>query len=345
MPALYRAHDAAGQAKYQEVKQLARTQARVLAGTPGVLKQRTIAGKRYWMREYIRADGKKVDEYFGAADGLGEERIAALRAEIELARALAGGSAQLRLFGYQRIDRKPAAVLAVLFNHGLTQRGLVLIGSHAYGATMNELGIIAAGYRTQDVDIARAGRLSIAMPEGATFASLLNESGLGFVPVPGLRPQQASASFKIPGAQALAVDLLVPGNVAGAIVPVPELAAHAQTVPFLDFLVDDPVASVVLSPNQVIPVRVPAPERFAVHKLFSSQSRKSDRDKIRKDLSQAAALAAAVEEETPGRIRDAYKALPNAAKATVRRGASAAAKLLEPGLTEARETLQSIGGR
>jgi hypothetical protein len=341
---LYRRHDAAAEAKYQDVKQLARSQARVLAGTPGVLKSRTIAARPYWMREYIRADGKKVDEYFGAADALTKERLDALRAEIELARALAAGSAQLRLFGYQRIDRKPAAVLSVFFNHRLMQGALVLVGSHAYGALLNELGIAAAGYKTQDVDVARGEPLSIALPEGSTFASLLEETGLRFVPVPALRAQHASTSFKLPGAQALAVDLLAPGKSLGSIVPVKELAAHAQAIPFLDFLVDEAIDGVVLSPNQVVPVRVPSPERFAIHKLFSSQSRRSDRDKIRKDLQQAAVVSAAVEEATPGRLADAYRACPAAAKALVRRGARPAASLMRAD-GEAREALLRIAGR
>src|SRR5882672_4155581 len=127
MPASrYRRHDPAGQASYQDLKQLARTQARVLAGTPGVLKSRSIAGRQYWMREYIRVDGKKTDEYLGAPHAVGTERVEKLRAEVELAKALASGSAQLRLFGFQRIDRKPAAVLAVLFNRGLLHGGLTL---------------------------------------------------------------------------------------------------------------------------------------------------------------------------------------------------------------------------
>lgn len=346
MPApLYRRHDPAGRAKYQDVKELSRSQGRVLAGTPGVLKSRTIAGRQYWMREYIRVDGKKVDEYLGAAGAVAPGRVAELRSAIELARTLAAGSAQLRLFGYQRIERKPAAVLAVLFNRGLVRAGLTLVGSHAYGALLNELGIIGAGYKTQDVDVARGAPLSFALPEGATFASLLGETGLGFVPLPRLRRHEASTSYKLPGAQALAVDLLAPGRSAGEIVPVQELAAHAQAIPFLDFLVDEPIDSVGLSPNQVIPVRIPAPERFAVHKLFSSQSRRSDRDKIRKDLEQAALLACAIEEETPERLAEAYKALPAAAKAPVRRGALAAARLLESSPAEGREALVRIAGR
>jgi hypothetical protein len=310
-----------------------------------VLKSRTIAGRQYWMREFIRVDGKKTDEYLGAASAVAKERVAELRSAIDLARTLAAGSAQLRLFGYQRIDRKPAAVLAVLFNRGLARAGLTLAGSHAYGALLNELGVVAAGYKTQDVELARGAPLSLALAEGQTFASLLGETGLGFVPVPRLRAHEPSTSYKQRGAHALAVDLLAPGKSAGEIVPVNELAAHAQAIPFLGFLVEEPIESVVLSPNQVIPVRIPAPERFAVHKLFSSQSRRSDRDKVRKDLEQAALLACAIEEETPERLGEAYKAMPAAAKATVRRGALAAAGLLEGSHAEGREALLRIAGR
>jgi hypothetical protein len=78
---LFRRHDAASQTKYQELKQLARTQRRVLSGTPGTLKQRVQSGKRYWVREHIRVDGRKVDEYVGPESSLDSARIAELRAE------------------------------------------------------------------------------------------------------------------------------------------------------------------------------------------------------------------------------------------------------------------------
>ena len=87
--------------------------------------------------------------------------------EIDLAKALAAGSA-LRLFGYQRIDRKPAAVLEVLFNRGLFAAGLALVGSHAYGALLNELGILAPGYRTRTSTSRGAQPLALALPGGST---------------------------------------------------------------------------------------------------------------------------------------------------------------------------------
>jgi hypothetical protein len=290
-------------------------------------------------------DGGKVDEYLGPENSFDDAKLEALRAGIDLARALASGSSKLRLFGYQRIDRKPAAVLEVFFNRGLSQAGLTLVGSHAYGALLNELGVLAPGYKTQDIDVARAAPLAIALPEGVTFQQLLKESGLAFVPVPGMPSHRPSASFKLPGSETLAVDLLVPGHRAGEVVPVRELAAHAQTVPFLDFLIEEPIDSVALSPNQIIPIKLPSPERFLIHKLFSSQSRRTDRDKVRKDLEQAAILAAVVEEEMPGRLSEAFRWMPSAGKDKVKQGARAAAKKLETLHPEGEEALLKLARR
>jgi hypothetical protein len=341
---LVRRHDAASRTKYQDTVQLARGQKRVLAGTPGTLKQRTQSAKRYWVREYIRVDGAKVDEYLGPVESIAPARVEEFGAEIELARALAASSAMLRLLGFQRIERQPAAVVAVFYNHGLHQAGLVLIGSHAYGALLNELGVQASAYRTQDLDVARSAPLALALPSGGTFGSLLNETGLRFVPVPGLPSTTPSGSYKLPGSGRLMVDLLVPGREAGQVVEVKELGGYAQTVPLLDFLIDAPVDGVLLSPNQVIPVRLPAPERFVLHKLFAAESRRADRSKAAKDRDQAAALAAALEEESPGRLLEAWKEFPRREISAVRRAAGAAAKLVGAH-PEAEAMLQQLAAR
>ena len=338
---LFARHDASSQTRYQELKQLARTQRRALAGTPGTLKKRSRGATDYWVREYIRVDGRKDDEHIGTVASVDTARIAALRAEVELAGALAAGSSKLRLLGYQRIERKPAAVLAALFNRSLFDAGLVLVGSHAYGALLNDCGVLSAAYRTRDIDLARAQPLEVALPPDTGFEQLLDESGLDFVPVPGMPSRRPSTSYELPGAEALAVDLLVPGSVAGQVAAVEELRTHAQTIPLLDFLVDDAVDGIVLSPNQVVPVRLPAAERFALHKLYSSQRRGSQRDKTRKDLEQAAILVAVLEEETPGLLGDAWRKMPSAARPTVKRGARAALNIVGDH-TEANAFLRKI---
>ena len=72
-------HDASSQTRYQELKQLARTQRRVLAGTPGTLKRRSRRGTDYWVREYIRVDGRKDDEHIGTVDTVAAARLQAWR--------------------------------------------------------------------------------------------------------------------------------------------------------------------------------------------------------------------------------------------------------------------------
>jgi hypothetical protein len=341
---LFRLHDAASRTKFQEVAQHARAQGRVLPGTPGTLKQRTQSGRKYWVREHIRIDGAKVDDYVGPVASIEPARVAQLRGEIDLAQSLAAGSATLRLLGFQRIDRKPAAVLAVLYNHGLFQAGLALVGSHAYGALLNELGVAAPGYRTQDLDLARAQPLALAVAPGGRFEQLLAESGLAFVPVPGMPASRPSASFKLPGAEHLIVDLLVPRRELGKLVEVKELGAHAQAIPLLEFLLEEPLAGTVLSPNQVIPVSLPSPERFALHKLFSSESRRAAVGKAAKDREQAAVLAAALEQEMPGRLRAAWRELPRIGRQAAARGARAAAKLLAGRHPEGEAALLGVAG-
>ena len=133
----------------------------------------------------------------------------------------------------------------------------------------------------------------------------------------------------------------MPGRAAGKVVAVKELATHGQTIPLLEFLVEAPLESVVLSPNQIVPVRVPAPERFVLHKLYASQMRRAQPGKGKKDLEQAAVIAAALEEAFPGRLKDTWKALPSAGRPAARRAAQIVAKTLDGEHPEAAAALRA----
>ena len=108
----------------------------------------------------------------------------------------------------------------------------VLIGTHAFGAILNELGVSAAPIpMTEDVDVARARAIELAaLPEGRLL-ELLKQTGLPFGEVPTLKRGPPSTSFKVRGRN-LKVDLLVParGKPYTAIA-VPELKAHAMGCP------------------------------------------------------------------------------------------------------------------
>lgn len=57
-----------------------------------------------------------------------------------------------------------------------------------------------------------------------------------------------------------------------------------------------------------MPVNLPQPARFVWHKLYSSTKRDSDTAKARKDLQQAAVLAAVLAESEGGMLEDAAAA-------------------------------------
>src|SRR6185369_8094644 len=106
--------------------------------------------------------------------------------------------------------------------------GGMLIGSHAYGVLLNQLGVRATPYATEDIDIARREALTLEeLPEGG-FLDILKDSGIEFVEVPSLSRKKPSTSFKKRGRSTFHVDLLVPSaSEEFTVVPVPELKTHA----------------------------------------------------------------------------------------------------------------------
>lgn len=121
----------------------------------------------------------------------------------------------MRKLGFQVADKDVARVLVELHNKGLFAGGLLIVGTLAYMAWLNELGASAISSRTQD----------------------------------------------------------------GA---------------------------------QCIPVKLPSPERFVWHKLYSSASRSKDPSKAQKDALQAATLAAVLVEQDDASLADSAREAPAA---------------------------------
>jgi hypothetical protein len=242
--------------------------------------------------------------------------------------------------GFATVDRKTYSTLASLQNHGLFRAGVVLIGSHAFGALLNALGVKAVPYATEDIDIARSEPL--ALPELPPFLDVLRETGIEFFEVPALNRRQRPVSFKEGGRSRLKVDLLVPSPGGGyPTIPVPELRAYAKGLPFLRYLLGESQEVPVLSPHGVVLVRVPVPERYAIHKLLVSQLRSKSSSKPEKDLRQAATLIEAVVERFPGAIEGALTAAPKSAVKQIRRAAVALARHLPASAEAAWEALKS----
>lgn len=319
-PPLYRLHEPAFRTQYAEVKERSRAAGVLLPGTPGQLVPHEAAGRQYWYRRYYPVPGAKPsDEYVCKADDA--EAVQAARDAIEFSDWMTRQLRALRKLEFQVADKDAARVLVELHNQGLMQAettggGLVLVGTLAFMAWLNELGVRAVASRTQDIDLARRQPLKLAAPR--SFLETVQATTLRFSPIPTLSPKAPSTSVKLPGAAGLRVDLLADGPEIGHVIPVPELNWHAQTVPHFDYLLHDARAAVVLAGGHAVPVNLPSPERFIWHKLYSSTARIASRDKASKDLQQAATLAAVLVEQDDAPLAEALNDAPAAVIAAAR---------------------------
>lgn len=312
--ALYEPYPAALTALYGDLENFARGQGEVLTGTPGgVIERSNAGGYKYYVHQFYDALGKRTERYVAGPVGAPESdrKAAQLREKIS---AVGEAIKTIRLLlreGYKFVDSKAYATVATFQNHSLFRSGTQLIGSHAYGVLLNQLGIRTPQYVTQDVDIARLAELGLP-DKDMGLLEMLKTTGISFFEVPNLDPRKPSTSFKEAGKSFFQVDLLVPSSNDVGIVPVPDLKAHATSLPYLQYLLGESQDATLLAREGCCAVLVPAPERFAWHKLIVSQVRKRS-DKSLRDIAQASVLIAALSERHPGALEEASVALPASA--------------------------------
>jgi hypothetical protein len=324
---LYAAFEGPVSTMYAELVERARSQGQLLPGTPGSLALRERPGSgSYWYRRYDPQPKMPQVEDFVCA----QENQAAQDAMSKLIESAAWSQEQVRMLralGMQVADKDAALVLVEMHNLGLFAAGLVLVGTLAYTAWLNEFGVHAVSSRTQDIDLARRHALKLATP--VSFMEAVQATKLDFSAAPGgLSSSAPPTPVKRPGREGLRVDILTSGPALGRVVYLPELDRHAQPVPCFDYLLTAPRQVAMLVGGHWVPVNAPAPERLAWHKLYSSTRRANDTVKAEKDLRQAATLLAVLVE------RDNFglstKAVPREVLGAARQRLPALQSLLEP---------------
>lgn len=300
---------------YGSIDGHAESGAPVFCGSAGSISQhRNQNGTEYYVHRFYGGDGKQRETYIGTGES-GKKEAEVIRAQIEEVKALLPELRLLVREGFQAADPKTYATLASLHKHGLFDAGATLVGSHAFGVLVNQMGVRAAAYATEDIDVARKETLAFPRLPEKGFLDMLRDSGIRFVEVPGLDLKKPSSSFKQAGASRFHVDLLVPSaNAQIRVVGVPELKAHATALPFLGYVLGLTQTATLISREGCCPVRVPVTERFAIHKLVVSQLRTNRSAKSDKDIFQAAVLIAALGDKFPGAIRQAVDDLPVSAR-------------------------------
>ncbi|HEX4498798.1 MAG TPA: GSU2403 family nucleotidyltransferase fold protein [Thermoanaerobaculia bacterium] len=271
-------------------------EAAMSAAPQGSFVSKNIKGRTYWYLQRMEGDRKR-QQYLGREspsllswiDGVREARVrlaadAGQRARL-CSMLIAGGAVT---------ESAPITrVLALLAQVGVFRLGGVLVGTQAFSAYGNMLGVRfeQQALRTQDIDIAQDRSIGIAL-------SIETDS------------KQPSTSFKVRGRD-LRVDFLTPllGRDSEAPVFLPALGVAAHPLRFLDYLIENPAQAVVVSGSGVL-VNVPDPGRFAFHKLWISERRPvSEQTKATKDRRQAGALLEVLLRDRPGDVLLAWDAL------------------------------------
>ncbi|WP_233886997.1 GSU2403 family nucleotidyltransferase fold protein [Paraburkholderia flagellata] len=344
---LYQRHDQAFNAQYANIEQASAAQERVLVGAPGTIIEHKRGDAVYYARQFMNAEGKRQQESLGGPKGdpVADEYVTTVQGQIEETKDLIGRIRELAKLGFQIADNKTYATMAVLYNHGLFQAGGVLVGSHAYAVLLNSLGIKALAYETEDIDIARARQLALRGVPSGGLLEILKETGIDFVPVPGFNRGDPPTSFKQAGRTRFHVDLLVPSkDNTFPTVAVPELGAHASGMPYLAYLLGQSHMGTLLSRHGAVPVRVPDPARFAIHKILVSRLRTNMLVKSQKDIEQACVLLAMLGEHRSGDIELACTDFPRSARTMIRRALPDVRRALEAHDGALAELEEGLGG-
>ena len=149
----------------------------------------------------------------------------------------------------------------------------------AFGAYPAILGARLPGslMGTGDADFAQFHSVSAAVGDGLPpVIDLLRAVDPTFREVPHMADGPSSTRFR--SGSGFLVEFLTPNTGSaddeGRPAPMPALGgASAEPLRFLDFLIHDPVRAVLLH-GSGIPVLVPSPERYAVHKLIVGSRRR-----------------------------------------------------------------------
>jgi hypothetical protein len=201
-------------------------------------------------------------------------------------------SALVRSFNLPRPVPEIGEIVAVLARAGVFRLRAVLVGTVAYQSYSAMLGVRlpAAVLQTGDIDIAQFRNISVAVGDHtAPVLEILRQVDKSFRAVPNLADPRRVSSYI--GRGGLRVDFLTPNQGPETERPqsLPALSTDAQPLRFLDYLIHEPQPAVLLH-GAGIYVHVPAPERYAIHKLIISQRRPTGVAKRDKDIQQAEAL-------------------------------------------------------
>jgi hypothetical protein len=239
--------------------------------------------RKYWYFDTAKPDGGKERRYVGPVDDEDitkrVESFKDLKADARARRKIV--STLVREAYLPRPEAKVGEIVAALASAGFFRLRGVLIGTVAFQAYSALLGVRLpnTAMQTEDADFAQFHSISVAVEDRLPpVIDLLKKIDPTFREIPDRSDGRHTTQFK--NRAGYKVEFLTPNtgpdDQSDRPASMPALGgASAQPLRFLDFLIYQPVRAVILH-GSGIPVLVPAPERYAIHKLIVATRRLKD---------------------------------------------------------------------
>ena len=270
----------------------------------------TVDHRAYWYFDQPNGQGGQKRRYVGPVD---DQKITAQvetfkgeKDDFQNRRKMV--AALTREAGMIAPDRFTGTVIETLAAAGLFRLRGVLVGTVAFQCYSAHLGVRLpmAAILTGDADLAQDYAISSEVQDSIPpIVDLLQSVDPSFRPLPHVSGSPLSNAFR--NSSGYRVEFLTTNrggeDYSDQPAKMPALGgASAEPLRFLDFLLRDPVRTVLLH-SAGISVVVPDPSRFAIHKLIVAGRRKDDtggRAKKTKDLRQAGMLFEVLQETGDG---------------------------------------------
>lgn len=293
---------------------LAAEHLRTVADLTGAFKSKRVKGHQYWYYQFSDPSGARRQIFVGPDNDAVRALIAkAGQPGDHNVEALARAALSL---GCSDILPRHFKVLRRLSEYGFFRSGGVLIGTHAFVAYGNMLGVKWTGAdaaRTQDIDFAHAGKnISLALAPNFQVQrhAAIESLEMGFLPILGMAGKTGGAHL-IPNERGFRLDFLITARRGGEIpYEHPDLHVTLQPLKFMEFSLVDVQQTALISRNGAILANVPHPARYALHKLIIAGEREGIfLAKAGKDLMQAGLLLSVLRETAPWQVEEAWEDL------------------------------------
>ena len=302
---------------------LATEHMRTVADLPGSFSNKIIKGHKYWYLQYTEPSGKLRQLYVGP-DNDAVKTLIARKDQPSSSQNINPLAASAIALGCAAILPKHLRVISRLSEYGFFQAGGVLIGTHAFLAYGNMLGVKwGDSARTQDIDFAHAGKnLALALPSNLEVQThqAIESLQMGLLPIAGLKGK-AGATYLAPKDPSFRLDFLTTMHRGGEEKYAhPQLNITLQPLKFMEYSLEQIQQAVLFNSEGATIVNVPHPARYALHKLIVYGERQGTFiSKSNKDLIQAASLLSYFKENRAWEIKAAYENLISRGKGWITR--------------------------